>query len=258
MMDMEAVAYKLQQLQRGGGMVNRVAIFVGTLLLCGPTVAQMIKVSRDAWDGLHPEERAAIQTTQVVEIYEPGSFGLVMDAQGVDRSDPGTSGGAVLGSVVAQAAYVDRAFSGNNNYSALTQLGLGILGGVVGSALDRPASQQYQFRYALRLSSGEIHYADAMSSDPFRHPPGVCLGIPSLRPVSQAICGHGPDELRRQYLTAGALPTPAKEAPTFVPAPAAAAHAGEEPVSTVLCRIGSLAPVSTTAEKCTAIGGSQQ
>lgn len=236
------------------------AVALLTLVMIPLAHAQHAKVSRLAWDGLTQEERAAIQAGNVVELYEHGTFGLVIDAQGADRSDPGTNAGALLGSVGAQAAYIDRAFSGSNNYSALTQLGMGILGGVLGSALDRPASQKYQFRYALRLSNGEIQYADAMSSDPFRHPPGVCLSLPDLRPMAQTVCGHGPDELRRAYLGTAALqaaPAPAQPVSTSQPAPVVVTlpQADAPATGALSCRIGALPPVSTTAEKCSAIGG---
>lgn len=236
------------------------AIAFALLVAAGTAGAQTLKVSRMTWDGLLPAERSTIQLTQIVEIFEHGTFGTVIDAQGADRSEPGTSAGAFLGSVGAQAAYVDRAFSGNRNYSALAQLGFAVLGGVVGSAMDRPASQQYQFRYALRLPNGEIQYADATDKDPFRHPPGVCLSLPWLRPISQAICTHGPDDLRRQFL---GTPSPAAAASTSLLA-AAPVQAAPQPVGdprtsgAVFCRLGNLAPVSTTAEKCEAIGGIKQ
>jgi hypothetical protein len=223
--------------------------------------AQLLQVSRSTWDGLDSADQATIQNRHVVEIFEHGSFGLVIDAQGADRSDPGTTAGALLGSVGAQAAYLDRAFSGGN-YSALTQLGFALLGGVLGSVLDRPSSQNYQFRYALRLSNGEVQYIDAMNKEPFRHPPGVCLSIPALRPISQTVCSNGSDDLRRQYLPSrtssshvtSAFVTQPTELTPPVRAPTEAAVASPTQVH---CQLGNLPPVLTTAEKCAAIGGSR-
>lgn len=235
----------------------KAALVTACALAASTSHAQLLKVARPTWEALTPGERATIQITQVIEVYEHGSFGLVMDAQGADRSDPGTSGGAVLGSMGAQAAYLDRAFSGGHSYSAKTQLATAIIGGLLGSALDRPATQQYQFRYALRLSDGEVRYMDAVERDPFRHPPGICLSIPALRPVSQTICNYGPDDLRRQFI---AVPFKAVSAPQLSGAKGNSTEATQAaaPVAAVLCALGSLPPVNTTAEKCIAIGGSQR
>lgn len=226
------------------------------LLFLGLAHAQHLKVSRSAWDGLQPGEREAIQAGQVVEVYENETYGLVMDAQRADRSDPGTNAGAVLGSMGAQAAYIDRALGGHG-YSALAQLGVGLLGGFAGSALDRPPERRYQHRYALRMADGEIRYADVSSPDPFRHPPGVCLSLPALRPIGQSVCAHGSDDLRKRFLRAPdmapALPIASPNAE--LPGAPYAASGGPDHG---LCRLGSLAPVPTTADKCSAIGGSFQ
>jgi hypothetical protein len=238
-------------------MKTSVILFIA-VASCNLAHAEILQVSRTSWDGLSPEEQATIQIKHVVQIFENGSFGLVIDAQGADRSDPGTYVGAALGSAVAQAAYLDRAFSGKPNYSATTQLATGILGGLLGSTLDRPATQQYQFRYALKLSNGEIQYADAIMQEPFRHPPGVCLSLPTLRPISQSICNDGPDDLRRKYVIVLPAPTNATIVSSPHPAEPEAPVDGGSSATLVQCRLGSLAPVSTTAQKCNAIGGTLQ
>jgi len=50
---------------------------------------------------------------------------------------------------VAQVAYISRAID-RGSYSPWMQLGLGVLGAVIGSAADRPAVEQYLHRYAGR------------------------------------------------------------------------------------------------------------
>ena len=59
-------------------------------------------------------------------------YGIVIDNQGVNESSAGTNGGALLGSALGNAAYIDRSFRPGNNYSAVTQLGVGIFGAILG------------------------------------------------------------------------------------------------------------------------------
>lgn len=139
----------------------------------------------EATSGEQPENLASA-TPKSIE----AQFGIVIDNQGINESSPGTNGGAFLGSAIGNAAYIDHSFRPGNNYSALTQLGAGIIGAILGSQLDSPAVSQYHFRYALRLHNGEIVYRDSVQQDAFRHPAGVCLRIADLRPVLQYLCAN--------------------------------------------------------------------
>jgi len=229
------------------------------LVVCGCAHGQdTVKVLRPVWQSLSAAERASIQKRHVVDVRDADAYGLVIDNQGVDVSTPGTTGGAVLGSAVANAAYVDRAFNPSNNYSAKTHLAATILGAVIGSSLDKPGVQQYHFRYALKLRDGEITYRESVQGSPFRHPAGVCLELLTLSPVPQVLCTQTVADVRKTYLM-----NPAEAgAPTVtVVTPLETTRVSQE--STVVppggnkidCKLGNLAPVSTTPEKCTSIGG---
>lgn len=189
-------------------------------MTCSAFGQPSLKVSGLAWNGLGEEEKATLQRKFMVEPLPADSFGTIIDNQAIDRSTPGTNGGAALGTMIGSAAYIDRAFSGNNNYSALANLGVAILGGVVDSALiDRPAQSQYQSRYAIRLANGSISYQDAYSVDPFRHPIGVCVSVPDIQILAeQHLCSQTTGSLRAAHMLArqGA---PAYEVSTTPPAP---------------------------------------
>lgn len=118
----------------------------------------------------------------------PSDYGTVIDNQGIDQSSAGTTGGALVGTALGSAAYIDRAFRPGNNYSAVSQVGAGLLGALLGSQLDRRPVSQYHFRYALRRRDGEIVYRDSVQQDAFRHSVGMCLRIADLQPVSQTLC----------------------------------------------------------------------
>jgi len=213
-----------------------------------------IKLLRPVWQSLGGAERASIQQRYVVDVRDPAAYGLVMDNQGVDISTAGTTGGAALGGALANAAYIDRALSPSNIYSAKTQLAAGILGAIIGSSLDKPAIQQYHFRYALKLQGGEITYRESVQGDPFRHPMGMCLELATLSPAPQTLCTQTTADVRKAYLvlpSTEAIPgTQQDTVPNSQEVTVAPAVSGR-----VDCKLGNLAPVSTTLEKCNSIGG---
>ena len=213
---------------------------------------QTIQVLKPAWEGLAPEDKAEIQKSKIIDLRDVNDYAVIIDNQGVNESNPGTQGGAVLGGARANAAYIDRALKPQNNYSAKNQLAIGILGALIGSTLDAPATSQFHFRYALRRSDGEIEYRDIVQSDSFRHPVGICIELATVRPVSQTMCGQTSDDLRRVHLAMQA-PASAKKMthdstqPNFDNPP-------DKPLQ-VQCKLRDLAPVLTSAEKCKLIQG---
>lgn len=217
-----------------------------------------LRISSSAWQGLSEAERGKIQERYVIETLPPDSFGLVIDNQGADRSTPGSAAGSNLGEAVASASYIDRAID-SGDYSAKNHLGMAILGGLLGSALDSKPQSQYQIRYAIRLVNGSVIYQDAFSKDPFRHPVGVCVILPSLTVLpEQHICSQTAETLRKAYLEDVKDPdTPvSKEIPTavteFTSKINAQAALDDKIVS---CKVGALAPVSTSRAKCQVING---
>jgi len=215
--------------------------------------AQTIVVSSQSWGALSSEERASIQSRYVVDTRDGSSYGEIVDAQGIDLSTPGTSSGAAIGAAIGNAAYIDRAFKPDNNFSAKTQLAAILLGAVVGSALDKPAQAQYKFRYAVRMQSGDIEYRDVLQGEPFRHPPGVCLDLTSVEKVPQSLCAAGPDALRARYLkdaTIGPRPPPAPPSKTE-----ATSSDTLKDNLIIQCKPANLTAVATTREKCLLING---
>ncbi len=205
-----------------------------------------LRVSSVAWHGLTTEEKAFIQSRYLVEAMGSESFGIIIDNQGVDRSTPGTTGGAALGGAIANAAYVDKAFSGNNDYSAKTHLAVMLLGGFLGSSLDSRSQAKYHYRYAVRLGNGSVAYHDQVSQDPFRHPVGVCVSIPAMTLLpEQHLCTQSAESLRQAHIPQGAnlqsvaTALPDKPATTDTPAQV-------QPEVLINCKANNLAVVRTT------------
>lgn len=237
--------------------LRRVVVALG-LMLCSCAHGQtVVKVLRPIWQSLSEAERATIQQAFVVDVRNESAYGIVIDNQGVDISTAGTTDGAALGSAVANATYVDRAFNTSSNYSAKTQLAVGILGAVIGSSFNKPAVQQYHYRYALKLHDGEISYQESIQSNPFRHPVGMCLELKNLSPVPQILCTQTAADVRKDYIKGGSA-----ELITLAPLNSQdMSRSLQVPVVTqpimgkVDCKLGNLAPILITPEKCNAIGG---
>ena len=158
-----------------------------------------INVTASAVAALTADERQKLLLKSGVQVLTDDQYGTVIDAQGIDQSTPGTSGGAALGGAVASAGYIDRAFRGGN-YSAVNQLAIGLLGAAVGSSLDTPATSRFQFRYAVKLGDGDIKYFDETKSTAFRHSIGVCVLVPAMELVSTKICNQTADSIRASVL----------------------------------------------------------
>lgn len=241
----------------------RKGLFAILLLSLGTSVLaqQITKVSQSAWLALTPSERSLIQKKHIVELAEQDAFGTIIDNQGVNESTYGTNAGANLGGAVANAAYIDNAIK-SGNYSAKNQLATGILGAILGSTLDSKPNAQFHYRYAVKLGSGNIQYFDETKSDPFRHPVGVCVSVPNIALIEQQLCTQTAATLRTTYLSiettqvADAIRTSAVSNSENAVVQSSAPATGVVPAQ-VNCKLGTLAPVRTSAEKCELIKGSQ-
>ncbi len=225
--------------------------------ICGECSAEaLIKVSQAAWANSDGKTRAIIQEKYIVQIISDDDIGLIIDNQGVNESSPGTTGGAVLGGALAQTAYIDRAIKGGN-YSATNQLGLGILGAILGSSIDQKPTAQFHFRYALKTNHGEIRYIDKIESTAFRLPVGVCVLLSDLSSTEQSLCGQTPTFLVSKYgIPDSSARDTSKQTPESEPVRTIIVPKKREQArELVLCKIGVQSPVETTEIKCNQIGG---
>lgn len=244
--------------------MRSISIAAIVLTLTGGAQAQnLLRVSEDSWTQLLPEERAEIQGRFLVEPIPSSLFGKIIDNQGLDRSIQGNNAGSVLGGSIASAAYIDNAFRPNGNFSAKEHLAAVIVGGVLGSALNRAPISQFQFRYAVQNGRGGVSYHDAISQEPFRHPVGVCVSLPAVTLAqNQDLCSQTAEVLRSTYLLSSkprplVTPSRSKQDPVRTsPQMAIEMDATKDDSrSKVLCKIGTLSPVEASREKCNSING---
>ncbi len=150
---------------------------------------QRVEVNQFVWAQFTKDEQISIlEKFPGIEITPVEAVGKVESVQVADRSTPGTNGGAALGSAIGQATYLDKALKGNNNYSAKSHLGAGLLGAMVGSSLDSRASKRFVFSYAIRTADGQLMEARAESIEEFTRPIGQCVFTQSLQPAPSALC----------------------------------------------------------------------
>lgn len=165
-----------------------------------PIIKSQALITQAVWGLIDQRDKDAISAAYEVRVMELSGFGTIIDVQGVDQSTAGTNGGAALGGAVASAAYIDRAFRGNNSYSAGANLAFALLGAVIGSAMDKAPQSQFQFRYTVKLGNGEVQYFDEVKSSSFRHSVGICVLLPSLDMVN-GVCEQTPGAAKAKYLS---------------------------------------------------------
>ncbi|GAB6041237.1 hypothetical protein [Endothiovibrio diazotrophicus] len=144
------------------------------------------------------EQRLAKLLTKMEEAerhrVENAEAGRIIDAQVQNLSTSATHGGAALGQAIGSAAYVDNAYSGNWrtwNYSAKNHLATAVVGGVIGSMADSPATTLWRVQYTIRMNSGETRTVVNTGSTSFHQSVGVCVAVigDDLETVNESRCG---------------------------------------------------------------------
>ena len=115
------------------------------------------------------------------------SIGKISSVQIIDKSRPGSTSGSQLGSALGQAAYIDRALSGRS-YSAVGQIGAGIVGAALGSSLNKSPSQHFIFNYGVQLADGSVTGVVIDSSDSISAPVGQCVFVADAQEAPGYLC----------------------------------------------------------------------
>ena len=173
-------------------MISKVLIGIATVAFLTCANAQQsinIAVNQHLWGNLSKSEQAEIlERFPSIEITPTESVGVIQSVQTANRSTAGTRGGAILGATVGQAMYLDRAFSGNNNYSATAQVGAALLGAALGSSLDASPTSRFVFNYAIKTADGQLKEVRIASADEFTRPIGQCVRVHDITPVDLSLC----------------------------------------------------------------------
>ena len=170
-----------------------------------------IKISSSLWGEFSKDEQVLIVSRfPEMEIVSSENIGVIQSAQIADRSTTGSNRGAILGSAVGQAAYIDRAFSNSgSNYSAVTQLGVGILGAMLGSSLDSKPQRSFVINYAVKSVDGQIKEVRQQSADEFTKLVGQCVSIPDLNTISNLLCSDTKIQFLKRISAIATMPSDA-------------------------------------------------
>jgi hypothetical protein len=118
------------------------------------------------------------------------AYGVIVDAQTVNKSTKNTGAGAQLGSVYGQAAYIDN--TSVYDYSATSQVNSAIVGALVGSLLlDKPSQQRFDTTYYVRTNAGDMIEFKRIAKEPLHIPVGTCVEFKEphyLEPTNQKRC----------------------------------------------------------------------
>lgn len=101
--------------------------------------------------------------------------GRIMDVQMMNESTPGNYAGSALGGTLGQTLYIDN--SSWSNYSATKQVGVGLLGSMVGASLDQRPQISFHHRFYFRNNVGDIVQRDRTSRVTFHPPRGACVDM---------------------------------------------------------------------------------
>jgi outer membrane lipoprotein SlyB len=216
--------------------MNQLKFFVCSCVMLSSVVtlpvyaAPPLQVSQHVWLEFSVSEKVTLLAKfPQIETIPSETLGIIQSVQAVNRSTAATNSGAALGGALGQALYIDNAFRGNStNYSATAQLGVALLGAVVGSSLDSAAQSRFIFNYGVKTLDGELREVRVEAVDEFTRPVGQCVFLPSISPAPVSLCIADKVQFLKKL---SAL------AQAQAPAPASAVISQESTVANINCRV---------------------
>lgn len=221
-------------------------------LLNLPVYGASFDVSEMLWNSLTAKEKIHVSNALEVDLISIASMGVIIDAQTLDHSQPGTTAGAQLGAAFGSAAYIDRAFSGSSvDYSAKKHLGVSLLGGLLGASADKAPVSSFRTRYTIKLQDGNIQQIEEETPNPFRQAVGLCVLLAPFRVANQQLCSMTKAEL----LVAAERKQSARQATQLPQTKLEQATPVAEDTISVRCKIGANSATLLPKSTCGSLGG---
>jgi len=207
--------------------------------------APVILVNQKIWSEFSAAEQIDLLSRfPGIEVIPSETVGMIQSSQVVNRSTASTHGGALIGSTVGQAAYIDQAFKGSgSNYSAISHLGVALLGGAIGSMLDTPGQTKFLMSYGIRTADGQVREVRVESIDEIALPAGRCVYLQNLSEADASLCIADKTQFLRQLSEAG---KPSNER--------LASKSSASPV-TVACRVPNVGLLTLEPTACNQLEG---
>ena len=127
------------------------------------------------------------QTYPMMRVISNNSIGKITSQQILDKSKPGSNFGSQLGSAISQSAYIDKSFS-QQNYAVLGQLSAGLIGAVVGSALNQNAEARFSINYGVQFNDGSVRSIVINSTEALASPIGQCVYSLNIEEAPNYLC----------------------------------------------------------------------
>ena len=231
------------------------AIIIMLLLNFCPVYAQnKIRIAEPIWEALQNQERRTLSEKFLVEVVSASSAGVIIDAQMMNASTPGSNAGSQLGGAYGRAAYIDNAFKKDSiDYSAKKDVTATLLGSVIGGLLlDSAPQNRFITQYTLKTLSGEIRYFEDVKQTPFRQSVGLCVSTIDLSPVEQGLCSQTVEQIRNLYLNKEKQNELVSQNPksTDVQKITEPKKGNKAEENKVRCKFGTSTPVMLDRDKC--------
>lgn len=89
-----------------------------------------------------------------INILPTNKIGLITAIDTQNLSSNGTTTGAIFGTAIGQAQYIDN--SSLDSYSGTNQVISGVIGGVIGSLVDTPRQVKFSNNFTFKLNDGSV------------------------------------------------------------------------------------------------------
>lgn len=197
---------------------------------------QILLVNEAVFAQLSSDDQDKIRIGQPsMQVVPMRSVGTLVSHQIVDTSKPGTTAGSQLGSAIAQAAYIDQARIGN--YSAVTQIGAGLVGALVGSSLDQSAQKGFLINYGIKLIDGSVKSILTRSVDGIAAPIGQCVFVDDATEAPPYLCADNLVSFLQRAMTLNAD------------------KGGKGRGTHVVCQVSAVGAIQLSREDCSKLGG---
>jgi hypothetical protein len=228
---------------------------MGLILSSSTGAESLLHIPKSVWDGLTIDEKKVISNNHFVSLVENNRYGRIISSHIENNSYINNNSMSNLGSVVGQASYIDDNW---DNYSAKEQVLAGVLGALVGSALDKKTDIKMTVTYTIEFLDGSVKDVRNNQKDSHIYGVGVCLDLNSMRSANSLYCNRNHiNEIlskldRNKDADTNQTPEQDKKSSTVH---VQDGRQGNTHDITVNCKLGNGTPFTTTKSKCMKVKG---
>lgn len=233
--------------------MKRFIFIIGFILSSSAGAESLLHIQKNIWDDLTIDEKKLISNNYFVSVVENNRYGKIISSHIENNSYINNNSMSNLGSVVGQASYIDDNW---DNYSAKEQVLAGVLGALVGSALDKKTDINMSVTYTVEFLDGSVKDIRNSQKNSHIYGVGVCLDLHRMKSANSLYCNndHIDDILseldRNKYNDANQILEQNQKYSTVQDNEQENTHN-----ITVNCKLGNGAPFTTTKSKCIKVKG---